>query len=255
MAKRKAHLKLTAAQHRHLMKALKGGALGDVHDLKDLKLYVEPGDFGGEGWWSDLGSEVKKVAKKVQQNPVARQLEKKAVNYGAKALRGAAEGLVDGVGDTAATFLGVPELSVPLDAAVDRGLSSVQRAGTKWLDDKIDASGSGHGVRYMEEHRGESDARQLFTDAVAAWKAGGTRRAAGKKAATTRQNRKSERQRMAAVRADVAAERAAAAKVRSQDNQARLRREAPHLARGAPKIPRRSQRGRGAAYDSGSDDE
>ena len=91
----------------------------------------------------------KKVAKKVQQNPVARQLEKKAVNYGAKALRGAAEGLVDGVGDTAATFLGVPELAVPLDAAVDRGLSSVQRAGTQWLDDKIDASGSGHGVRYM----------------------------------------------------------------------------------------------------------
>ena len=82
---------------------------------------------------------------------------------------------------------------------------------------------------------------------------GGTRRAAGRKAVQTRQYRKSERQRMAAVRADVAAERAAAAKVRSEENQARLRREAPHLARGAPKIPR--QRGRGAAYDSGSDDE
>ena len=110
-----------------------------------------------------------------------------------------------------------------------------------------------HVKRYMEEHRGESDVRQLFTDAVAAWKAGGTRRAAGRKAVQTRQYRKSERQRMAAVRADVAAERAAAAKVRSEENQARLRREAPHLARGAPKIPR--QRGRGAAYDSGSDDE
>ena len=110
-----------------------------------------------------------------------------------------------------------------------------------------------HVKRYMEEHRGESDVRQLFTDAVAAWKAGGTRRAAGRKAVQTRQYRKSERQRMAAVRADVAAERAAAAKVRSDENQARLRREAPHLARGAPKIPR--QRGRGAAYDSGSDDE
>ena len=149
MAKRKAHLKLTAAQHRHLMKALKGGALGDVHALEDLKLYVEPGDFGGEGWWSDLGSEVKSVAKRAQQNPLVRAAEKKAVNYGAKALRGATEGLVDGVGDTAATFLGVPELSVPLDAAVDRGLSSLQNAGTRYLDDKIDASGKGHGVRYM----------------------------------------------------------------------------------------------------------
>eukprot|EP01046_Picozoa_sp_COSAG06_P078141 COSAG06_NODE_25796_length_628_cov_1.620038_1_plen_27_part_10 len=27
------------------MKALKGGALGDIHDLEDFKLYVEPGDF------------------------------------------------------------------------------------------------------------------------------------------------------------------------------------------------------------------
>jgi hypothetical protein len=143
MAKKKAHLKLTAAQHRHLMKALKGGALGDVHDLDDLKLFVEPGDFGGEGFFSDLGSEVKSVAKKAQQNPLVRAAEKKAVKYGATALRGATEGLVDGVGDTAATFLGVPELAVPLDAAVDRGLSSLQRAGTKYVDDRIDASGKG----------------------------------------------------------------------------------------------------------------
>ena len=69
------------------MKALNGGALGDVHQLEDLKLYVEPGDFGGEGWWSDLGSEVKSVAKRAQQNPLVRAAEKKAVNYGAKALR------------------------------------------------------------------------------------------------------------------------------------------------------------------------
>eukprot|EP01044_Picomonas_judraskeda_P045172 COSAG03_NODE_24603_length_271_cov_0.604651_1_plen_90_part_11 len=89
--KKKAHLKLTAAQHRHLMKALSGDGLGDVHSLEDLKLYVEPGDFGGEGWWSDLGSEVKKVAKQVQSNPLVRKAEKKAVDYGAKALRGAAE--------------------------------------------------------------------------------------------------------------------------------------------------------------------
>jgi hypothetical protein len=145
MAKRKAHLKLTAAQHRHLMKALKGGALGDIHDLEDFKLYVEPGDFGGDGLWSDLKSEVKKV----QKNPIARKLEKKAVSYGAKALRGIAEGAADGIGDTAATFVGVPEIAAPLDAAIDRGLSSVQKAGTKYLDDKIDASGKGHSVRYM----------------------------------------------------------------------------------------------------------
>jgi len=62
---------------------------------------------------------------------------------------GVAEGAADGIGDTAATFLGVPEVSVPLDAAIDRGLSSVQKAGTKYLDDKIDASGRGHGVRYL----------------------------------------------------------------------------------------------------------
>jgi hypothetical protein len=131
------------------MRALKGGALGDVHSLDDLKLYVEPGDFGGEGWWSDLGSEVKKVAKKAQHNPLVRAAEKKAVKYAGTTIRGATEGLVDGVGDTAATFLGVPELAVPLDAAVDRGLSSIQKAGTKYIDDKIDASGKGHGVRYM----------------------------------------------------------------------------------------------------------
>jgi hypothetical protein len=129
------------------MKALTGGALGDVHALDDLKLFVEPGEFGGNGFFSDLGSEVKKVASRAQKSDLVRGVEKKAVSAGATALRGATEGLVDGVGDTAATFLGMPELSVPLDAAVDRGMSSLQKAGTKYLDDKIDASGSG--VRYM----------------------------------------------------------------------------------------------------------
>ena len=127
------------------MKALSGGALGDVHSLDDVKLFVEAGDFGGEGLWSDMKSEVKKA----QKSSIVRGLEKKAVNYGAKALRGVAEGAADGIGDTAATFLGVPEVSVPLDAAIDRGLSSVQKAGTKYLDDKIDASGRGSGVRYL----------------------------------------------------------------------------------------------------------
>ena len=147
MAKTKAHLKLTAAQHRHLMKALKGGALGDVHSMDDLTLYVEPGDFGGEGFVSDIGSEVKKAAKRAQSSGIVRGAEKRAVSMGAKALRGVAEVAVDGIGDTAATALGMPELSVPLDAAVDRGLSSLQKAGTRYVDDKIDASGSG--VRYM----------------------------------------------------------------------------------------------------------
>ena len=148
MGKMKAHLKLTAAQHRHLMKALTGGALGDVHALQDVKLYVEPGEFGGEGFFSDLGSEVTKVAKRAQKSDIVRGAEKRAVSMGAKALRGVAEVAVDGIGDTAATALGMPELAVPLDAAVDRGLSSLQRAGTKYIDDKIDAS-AGSGVRYM----------------------------------------------------------------------------------------------------------
>ena len=148
MAKKKAHLKLTAAQHRHLMKALTGGALGDVHALQDVKLFVEPGEFGGDGFFSDLGSEVTKVAKRAQKSDIVRGAEKRAVSVGAKALRGVAEVAVDGIGDTAATALGMPELSVPLDAAVDRGLSSLQKAGTKYMDDKIDES-AGSGVRYM----------------------------------------------------------------------------------------------------------
>ena len=79
----KVHLKLTAAQHRALLKALRGGDLGDVHSLDDIRLFVEPGHFGGNGLWSDLGSEVKKA----QKSSIVRGLEKKAVNYGAKALR------------------------------------------------------------------------------------------------------------------------------------------------------------------------
>ena len=144
---KKTHLKLTAAQHRHLMKALKGSGLGDVHSLDDIQLFVEPGDFGGDGFLSDLGSEVKKAAKKVQSNPLVRQAEKKAVDYGAKALRGVAEGAADGIGDTVATAIGIPEVAPALDAAIDKGASALQKAGTKYIDGKIDASGSG--VRYM----------------------------------------------------------------------------------------------------------
>ena len=45
----KVHLKLTASQHRALLKALRGGDLGDVHALEDIRLFVEPGHFGGDG--------------------------------------------------------------------------------------------------------------------------------------------------------------------------------------------------------------
>ena len=105
----KAHIKLSAAQHRALLKALRGGDLGDVHSLDDIRLFIEPGHFGpgGDGLWSTLGSEVKKV----QKSGIVRGLEKKAVNYGAKALRGATEGALDGVGDTVATAIGIPDSS------------------------------------------------------------------------------------------------------------------------------------------------
>ena len=102
---------------------------------------------GGEGWWSDLGSEVKKVAKRVQSNPAVREVEKKAVSYGAKTLRGAAEGALDGLGDTVATAIGIPEVAPALDAAIDRGASALQKRGIAYLDDKIDQRGKG--MRYM----------------------------------------------------------------------------------------------------------
>ena len=108
--------------------------------------------------------------------------------------------------------------------------------------------------------------KERFSNAVAAWKAGGTRRAAGKKAAQTRRNKKEEAARRAQVRKEIDEEKIAASKVQFEANQQRLRRDAPHLLPGAPKIPRKSLRrtaksnapkqyGKGAAYDSGSDDE
>ena len=44
---KKAHMTLTAAQHKALMKVLGGEGLGDIHELSDVKLFVEPGHFGG----------------------------------------------------------------------------------------------------------------------------------------------------------------------------------------------------------------
>jgi hypothetical protein len=143
MAHKKVHLKLTAAQHRDLVKALGGRGLGDVHALEDIQLFVEPGHFGGNGFLSDLGSEVKKI----QKSGLVRGLEKKAVNYGAKALRGAAEGTLDGIGDTMATAIGIPEVAPALDGMIDRGASALQKRGIEYLDDKIDQSGKG--MRYM----------------------------------------------------------------------------------------------------------
>jgi hypothetical protein len=139
----KVHLKLTATQHRALLKALRGGDLGDVHALEDIRLFVEPGHFGGDGLWSDLGSEVKKA----QKSSIVRGLEKKAVNYGAKALRGATEGALDGIGDTVATAIGIPEVAPALDGMIDKGASALQKRGIAYLDDKIDQSGNG--IRYM----------------------------------------------------------------------------------------------------------
>ena len=143
MGHKKAHLTLSAEQHKHLMKMLGGKGLGDVHELKDVRLFVEAGNFGGSGFFSSLGDEVRKI----QKNPIARKLEKKAVNYGAKALRGAAEGALDGLGDTVATAVGIPEVAPALDSMIDKGASALQKRGIAYLDDKIDQSGNG--VRYM----------------------------------------------------------------------------------------------------------
>jgi hypothetical protein len=92
--------------------------------------------------WSTLGSKVKKV----QKSGIVRGLEKKAVNYGAKALRGAAEGALDGIGDTVATAIGIPEVAPALDGLIDRGANALQKKGISYLDDKIDQSGNG--IRY-----------------------------------------------------------------------------------------------------------
>jgi hypothetical protein len=143
MGHNKVHLKLSATQHRDLIKALGGRGLGDVHALEDIQLFVEPGHFGGNGFLSDLGSEVKKI----QKSGLVRGLEKKAVNYGAKALRGAAEGTLDGIGDTMATAIGIPEVAPALDGMIDKGASALQKRGIEYLDDKIDQSGNG--LRYM----------------------------------------------------------------------------------------------------------
>ena len=140
--KKAAHLKLTKAQHRALIRALKGGDLGDVQGLEDVKLFVEPGDFGGEGIWDDL----KSVVAKAQKIPFVRDLEKKAVHKGSELLQSFAEDHADGIKDTVSHVTGMP--SSVVDAAVDSGVSSIAGKAEKYIDGKIDSAGSGI-VRYM----------------------------------------------------------------------------------------------------------
>ena len=110
-----------------------------------------PAGLGGEGWWDDAVDTVKTVAKKVQKNPVVRGLEKRAVKAGTTALRGATETAVDGLADSALTALGAPELAPMANKLVDKGVSYLQKKGTDYLDQQIDASGRGYGgrVKYM----------------------------------------------------------------------------------------------------------
>ena len=109
-----------------------------------------PAGLGGEGWWSDAVDTVKTVAKKVQKNPVVRNLEKRAVKAGSTALRTAAESATDGLADSALTALVAPELAPMADKLIDKGASYLQKKGTDYLDQQIDASGRGYGgVRYM----------------------------------------------------------------------------------------------------------
>ena len=102
----------------------------------------------GEGWWGDRWKDVKGAAKAVQGSAVVRDFEKGAVKAGSTALRGVAETAVAGLADAAATAVGAPELSAPLDKVIDKGAAALQKKGTAYLDQKIDASGSG-AVRYM----------------------------------------------------------------------------------------------------------
>ena len=114
--------------------------------VEDDELFLPAGQLG-MGWWGDAWDEVKSVAKKVQANPIVRGLEKKAVDYGSKALRGAAESAVDGLADSALTAVGAPELAPMADKLIDKGASYLQKKGSDYLKQEIDASGKG--VRHM----------------------------------------------------------------------------------------------------------
>ena len=114
--------------------------------LDDDEFYHPAGQMGF-GWWDDAWSGTKAAAKKVQASAAVRGVEKRAVAAGSKALRGAVEGATDGLATSALSAIGAPELAPAADALIDRGAKALQRKGTAYLDQKIDASGSG--VRYM----------------------------------------------------------------------------------------------------------
>ena len=114
--------------------------------LDDDEIYLPAAQLG-MGWWDDAWKEVKSVAKRVQKNPVVRGLEKRAVEAGTSALRGAAETGVAGAADAALTALGMPELAPAADKLIDKGAAALQKKGTAYLEQQIDASG--RGIRYM----------------------------------------------------------------------------------------------------------
>ena len=124
--------------------------------LDQDEIFLPAGQIG-DGWWSDIKDGVKNVAKKIQSSSVVRGLEKKAVDYGTKALRDVAEPALDGLADAAVTAIGAPELAPGIDMAIHRGASYLQKKGADYLDNKIDQSGKG--MRYMLPSGSEWPAR------------------------------------------------------------------------------------------------
>ena len=80
------------------------------------------------------------------------EVEKRAVKAGADVLRTAGEAAVSGAADSALLSLGAPELAPLAGKLIDRGSKVLEKKGVAYLDQKIDASGSG--VRYMSSGGG-----------------------------------------------------------------------------------------------------
>ena len=149
-------LELSPAQHKalssllaraHMIHSQAGNGLGvPAGMLEDVPIYVRAGQ-GGRGWWSSLGTALKTGVHELQKSDVVKGAERAAVNYGAKAARTAAEGALDGLGDSIA-----PEFAPLIDGAVDRGLGSLQKRAVSAADSAIDASGRGHCAHCMGGH-------------------------------------------------------------------------------------------------------
>ena len=107
-----------------------------------------PAGQSGVGWWDDRYEDVKRTAKKVQKSSAVRGLEKRALKAGADVMRSAGEAAVSGAADSALLSLGAPELAPLAGKLIDRGSKALEKKGVAYLDQKIDASGSGR-VRYM----------------------------------------------------------------------------------------------------------